>query len=101
MHRLIHRSDSVFRQHDDARAAGLEMVDQVATDRINGAELRTNSWIVGTIFLERVVQVRQVDEIERWIVSVIHPAGGIGDPATGANRARGSPEFKQRECPKL
>src|SRR5687767_15395817 len=50
------RSHAVLGKHDYARAAGFEMLDQVAADLVNCAQIGFGR---GSVLLQRVVQVRQ------------------------------------------
>ena len=91
--------DAVLGQHHDAHAARLVEADEVAADGVDLAHVGGDAGVGGAVFLQPVVQVRQVDEAERGRVVLLDVLRRVGDPAAGADGGVRPPELEQRERP--
>ena len=76
--RIAQRLDPVLGENEHAHVARPEVVDQVAGDVVDGAELAGDRRVVGPEPLQAVVEVRQVDEGQRRQVLLLdEPLGAL------------------------
>jgi len=76
-------SDAVFGEHHDLDAALGEELEQVPDDAVDAPEVFGDVRVIRAEALEVVVEVREVDEVERGLVVFLDPLGGPRDPAGG------------------
>ena len=99
--RPAHARDPVLREHDDARAVLLDVLDQLPANRVDRAEIARQLRIARAEPLEVVVEVRQVDERERRVPRVVEVQRAVGDPARRRDVGARTPVVEQREDAEL
>ncbi len=99
--RLAHRHDAVFRHDDDPRAIPIGRGDQLAAQLIDLPQIGGDARVVGVgpVFLQAIVQVRQVAQGHRRPAALSHMFGRAGDPARGIEVGAGTPELEQGKRP--
>ena len=97
----VDRGDPVFGKEEDLDVTGFVVIDQFRDDAVDGSDLRRDVGCVGSVFLQAVVEVGEVDEGECWRVFLFHPFCGSGDPFRGGDAGGGAPEGWERERAKV
>ena len=96
-----YRDNAVFGHHHHADSPRFEELDQLARHRVDGGQFGRQGRVGGAEFLQRVIEVGQVNEVEGGGVPLLDPARGPRDPpAAGDPRSR-APERPERERPQL
>ena len=89
--------DAVFGEHGDLDQACVEKVDEIADEIVDEAEVVGDFRIARAEPLQVIIEMRQVNEVERGLMAFLDPACGVGDPARGSDARCRAPEARGRE----
>ena len=109
MDRRVDPADPILREDDDLDVALREVIDQIADNRIDATKVVLDLRRVRAESLEVVVEMREVDEVQRRLMPVLNPlrrirdptAGGIGRTLRGMPTGGRSPERGKRELTEI
>ena len=101
VHRRGRALNAILRQHDEMRVLAARQLDEARALRVEVLHRLHALRIIGTKALMVVVEVRQVDEHQLWVMPRRDCARRIDDPLGAADVGARSPELKQRERPQL
>ena len=81
---LVHGRDAVFGEQDDLHVALLEEEDELADEVVNEREVAGDIRVLRAEALEAVIEVREIDEVQRGLELILNPFRGLGYPARRA-----------------
>ena len=96
-HRVRDRDDAVLAHQDRLDAATREVLEQPGDFVIEFAEMLRDLGMIGSEFLESVVEVGEVDQRDRRVRLAFDLDRGIGDPAGAGDVGERAPEPEERE----
>src|SRR5262249_50232047 len=88
------RRNAVFGQHDHPRAIPLGIGDDVARNGVDLFKDFCDARIVGSVALQIVVEMGEVDQRQGWRPRPSDMQRSIGDPTGGDNGRSWSPELE-------
>src|SRR6266705_7149469 len=94
VHWAAHLGDPILGKHDDVRAILLHMLYEFAAEGIDSVYIVPDRRMVGTEALQVVIEMRQIDQGEDWLVLVVDISRTVFDPLTRDNVCPRSPESK-------
>ena len=86
MNRSLYRCDAILGKQNNLYAARLKKINQSADNPVDALQVVGNLRVPRAKPLEVVVEVRQVNEIQRWLLLLLDPLGCVGDPLTDCLR---------------
>lgn len=87
--------NAVFAQDNGNDACCLQILNQVAQQIIQRLGCLCRLWGGGAEFLKVIIQIRQVDEVQRGFVLALYPFGGVSNPLCCAYAGHRSPEGRE------
>src|SRR5580704_16971720 len=80
MNGRVHGNNRLFGEKNHLDAARLEKGNQAADDGVYLAQIRFHA-CAGAESLEVVIEMREINQAQRWRIFVFNPLGGFGDPS--------------------
>ena len=95
------RNDAVFGEQQNATSVSLRSRDEIADHRIDLLQIFRHGVEIGSVALQPVIEMGQVDETERRVAALHHMDRGVRDPAARLDGGRRPPEREEREGAEL
>ena len=83
VHRSRHRGNAILAEKDGSDSSRSKEVQEITHDRIDTTQVIGHCGMLRAQPLKVVVEVRQVDEVERRRVLLLNPLGRPGNPPSG------------------